>query len=131
MLTNSFMKFLTVSAGLYCIHHDILCCHKWKFSHKMRFDHLWIYYKTIYNIKIKVKNTIDCKESFRYRKTFVCRIIQCPFKPLCGCHKRRIHCIRHYIIRQRSNSFTSHWISLVCHSGRTNLMLLKWLFDFF
>mgnify|MGYP002619695272 CR=1 FL=1 len=49
---DSLRQLLTVSTSFYCIHHDIFCCHKWKFSHKMCFNYLWIYYKTIYDIQI-------------------------------------------------------------------------------
>ena len=44
------MKFLTVSALLYSIHHNVLGCHKRNLCHKMLVDNLRIYNQTIHNV---------------------------------------------------------------------------------
>ena len=44
------MQLLTVTAGLYRIHHDVLGCHERQLCHEMLLDNLRIYNQAIYNI---------------------------------------------------------------------------------
>ena len=125
------MKFLTVSACLNCIHHDILSCHKRKLRHQSLLDNLRINNQSVHNIEAKIQYSVDCKESLRNAETLVCRIIQSSLKPLCCGGDSRIQGIDHHISGKGSDSLTSHRVSLICHSGRSDLGFLKWLFYLF
>ena len=57
---------LTISAVLYSIHHDVLCCHEWYLFHKVLFNNLWIYYQSIHHSEAEVKDSVYCKEALRY-----------------------------------------------------------------
>ena len=83
------MKFLTVTACFYSIHHDILCSHERKLCHHMFLDNLRINNQSIYNIKTEVKDSVNSKETFRNTQTLICRVIQSSLKPLsCRCDRR-------------------------------------------
>ena len=127
VLSDLLMKLLTVAATLNSIHHDILCCHEWNLLHEALIDNLVIYHKTINNVQVQIKDSINCEECLWNWDTLICWVIQCSLKPLCcGCDSR-IERVAHYIIGKWCDSLTSHWISLVCHSWWTDLVLLKWL----
>ena len=124
------MKFLTVTACFYSIHHDILCSHERKLCHHMFLDNLRINNQSIYNIKTEVKDSVNSKETFRNTQTLICRVIQSSLKPLsCRCD-RRVKGIYHYISGKGSNTLTSHRISLIRHCGGADLRFLKWFFYF-
>ena len=124
------MKLLTVSTCLNCIHHDILSCHKRKLRHQSLLDNLRINNQSVYNIEAEIQDSVNGKEAFRNAETLVCRVVQSSLKPLCCRCDRRVQCIDHHISGQGSNSLTSHRISLICHSGRSDLGFLKWLLYF-
>ena len=125
------MKFLTVASCLNCIHHDVLSCHERKLCHHVFLDYFRIYYQSVYYVQTEVKNTVNRKESFRNAETLVCRIIQGSLKPLCCGSDRRIQCVNHHVSGKRSNTLTSHRISLVCHCGRSDLRFLERFLNFF
>ena len=125
------MQFLTVTACLYCIHHDILGCHERKLCHHVFLDNLRIYNQTVNDIQVQIQNTINCKEAFRYGKTLVGGVIQGSLKPLGSRGDGWIQGIYHHISGKGSNTLTSHRVSLICHSGGTDLILLERLFYFF
>ena len=66
----------------------------------------------------------------RYTETFISWIIQSSLKPLCCRCNCRIQNIYHHVSWKRSNTLTSHWISLISHRRWTDLMLFKWFFNF-
>ena len=125
------MQFLTVSTSFYCIHHNILCCHERKFRHQTFFNYFRIYNQSVNDIQTQIQNTVNCEKTFRYTQALIRRVIQSTFKPLRSRSDRRIQCINHHVTGQRCDSFTSHWISLVCHCRRSDLCLFKRLFHFF
>jgi len=120
-LTDTLMQFLTVSAGFYCIHHDVLGSHKRKFCHHVFLNNFRINNQSVYNVQAQIQNAVNCKESFRNAETFVCRVIQCSLKPLCSGSNCRIQCIYHYVSGQRCNTLASHRITLICHRRGTDL----------
>ena len=81
--------------------------------------------------QVQIQNTINCKEAFRNTQTLVRRIIQCTLKPLGRCNQHRVHHVCHHVVSQGSHTLASHRISLICHSGGTDLILLERLFYFF
>ena len=94
-------------------------------------DDLRIYHQSVYDVQAQIQDTVDGQEAFRNRETLVGRVIQGTLKPL-GCGgDRRIQGIYHHITGQGSNTLTSHRISLICHSGRTDLCFLKGLLYLF
>ena len=129
--TDTFMQFLTVTASLYSIHHNVLGCHERQFCHHVFFDDFRIYNQTVYHVQAQIQDTVDRQKSFRNGKSLVCRIIQGSLKPLsrrCNC---RIQCIYHHITGKRCDTLTSHRVTFVSHGGRSNLSLFKRFFYFF
>ena len=125
------MKLLTVSTCFYCVHHNVLSSHKWQLSHHVFLDNLRINHKAIYNIQAQIQDSVNCKEAFRYGKTLVGGVIQGSLKPLGSRGDGWIQGIYHHISGKGSNTLTSHRVSLISHSGRSDLGFLKWLLYFF
>ena len=127
--TNLLVQLLTIAACLYCIHHDVLRCHERKLGHQTLLDNLLIYDQTIHNIQVQIQNTVNCEEALRNGQTFIGGVIQRALEPLRGGYQHRVHRVAHYKIREGSDTLAAHRISLICHSGRTDLALFKGLLD--
>ena len=125
------MQLLSVAAGFYRIHHNVLCCHEGQLAHQAFLDNLRVYHQTVYYIQIQIQDTVDGQECFRNAQTLVCRVIQSSLKPLGSRGNGRIQSVHHHIAGQGSNTLTAHRISLVSHGGRTDLGLFKGLLDLF
>ena len=91
------MQLLTVSAGLYRIHHDILCCHERQLAAQSLLDYLGIYHQSVNHIQAEIQDTVDSQETFRNGKSLIGGIIQSSLKPLCCGGDCRIQCINHNI----------------------------------
>ena len=96
----------------------------------MLLDHLRVYYQTVYHVQAQIQDTVDGKETFGNGQSLICRVIQSSLEPLGSGSDRGIQCIHHHITGQRRNTLTSHGITLICHCGGTDLILLKRLFHF-
>ena len=94
-------------------------------------DHLRINDKSGSDVHIKFQDAIGGQETFGYAQTLVGRVVQCPFKPLGRCRDRRVEHTGNHEVGKRRDTFGTHRISLICHSGRSDLVLLKRFFNFF
>ena len=91
------MEFLTVSAGLYRIHHDILGRHERKLTPKMPVNDFLIDDKTVRDIYAKIQYTVKSEESFRNGQTLIGRIVKRTLEPLRRRCDRRIQCVDHNV----------------------------------
>ena len=128
-LTDLLMQLLTVAAGLYRIHHDILGCHERKLCHKVLADNLRVYHETINDVQVEVEDTIDREEALRYGQTLVCGVVEGTLEPLRGGYQHWIHEIGNHVIREGSDTLGTHRVPLVRHRAGTDLVLLERLLD--
>ena len=124
------MKFLSVTAILNGIHHDVFCSHEWQLAHETFSDDFRIYLQAICYIQAKIQNSVNCKESFCDGNSLICRVIQRSLKPLCSGCNSRIQSVNHDISGKRCDTLASHRISLIRHSRGTDLIFFKRLFYF-
>ena len=130
MHPDSLVKFLTVAATLYRVHHDVLRSHKGQLPKHVLTDHLGIYHQAVSHIVIQIQNAVHCQESFRNADALIGRIVQCALEPLSSHSHGGVDRVGNDIPGQGSDALAAHGIALIRHSGRTDLAFLKRLFHF-
>ena len=53
------VKFLAVTAGFHCVHHNVFSGHERKFRHQTLLDDFRIYDESVYNVQAEVQNAVD------------------------------------------------------------------------
>ena len=125
------MELLTVAACLYRVHHDVLSSHEGQLCHQMLLDDLRIYHQAVHHVQAQIQDAVDGEEALRNGETLVGGVIQGTLKPL-GCGgDGRVQGIHHHIAGQGSDALAAHGVSLICHGGGTDLVLLKGLLHLF
>ena len=89
-LADSLMQLLSVTACLYCVHHDIFGRHKRQLAAQALLNYFRIYNQTVYDVHAKIQNAVNRKEAFRNGNSLVRRIVQRALKPLGSRCDRRI-----------------------------------------
>ncbi len=97
----------------------------------MFFNNLRIDYKTIYNIQTQIQIPSIARKPSGTQRRLLAESSRVLSNHWVARGDGRIQGIYHYISGKRSYTPTSHGVSLICHSRRSDLGFLKWLFNLF
>ena len=76
------MEFLTVSAGLHRIHHDILRSHERQLAHEPFLNDPGIDHQAVHHVHVQIQNTVHGQKCLGHADTLVGGIIQGALEPL-------------------------------------------------
>ena len=131
VLADLFVEHLSVAAFLYSVHHDVFCCHERQLAHEAGMDHLRINHQSGSDVHVESPGChLRPGSSPDMLSLLVGRVIQRPFKPLRRCRDRRVQHAGDHEVGKGRDTLRTHRVALVCHCGRTDLVLFKRLFDF-
>ena len=127
--TDQLMQLLAVAAAFDALHQKVFRGNEGEILPDTALDDLLIHAETGTDVVCQMQNRIRAEEGLRHGETAVGRVIQGALQPLGGGGERCVHRFCHQVTGEGADPLAAHGVALVGHGGRTDLAVLKGLFQ--